>query len=57
MDDLKKMIACEMAVERRLEKSCERDGWVASAHVAFGWDYVDCQLEGGQTPCSPLLVW
>ena len=42
MDDLKKMIACEIAVERRLEKSCERDGWVASAHVAFGWDYVDC---------------
>ena len=45
MDDLKKMADYEIAVERRLEKSCERDGWVASAHVAFGWDYVDCQLE------------
>ncbi len=45
MDDLKKMIAYEIAVERRLEKSCERDGWIASAHVAFGGAYVDCQLE------------
>ena len=45
MNDMKKMADYEIAVERRLEKSCERDGWVASAHVAFGWDYVDCQLE------------
>lgn len=45
MDDLKKMADYEIAVERRLEKSCERDGWIASAHVAFGGDYVDCQLE------------
>lgn len=45
MDDLKKMTDYEIAVERRLEKSCERDGWIASAHVAFGGDYVDCQLE------------
>ena len=35
----------EAAVERRLEKSCERDGWIASAHVSFDADYVDCQLE------------
>ena len=45
MDDMKKMAVYEIAVERRLEKSCERDGWIASAHVAFGGDYVDCQLE------------
>ena len=35
----------EAAVERRLEKSCERNGWIASAHVSFDADYVDCQLE------------
>ena len=57
MNYMKTIADYEAAVERRLEKSCERDGWVASAHVAFGWDYVDCQLEVGQTPCSPLLVW
>ena len=45
MDNMKKMADYEIAVERRLEKSCERDGWIASAHVAFGGDYVDCQLE------------
>ena len=45
MDTMKKMADYEIAVERRLEKSCERDGWIASAHVAFGGDYVDCQLE------------
>ena len=45
MNDMKKMTDYEIAVERRLEKSCERDGWIASAHVAFGGDYVDCQLE------------
>lgn len=45
MDNIKKMADYEIAVERRLEKFCERDGWIASAHVAFGGDYVDCQLE------------
>ena len=45
MDDMKKMTDYKIAVERRLKKSCERDGWIASAHVAFGGDYVDCQLE------------
>ena len=38
MDNTKKMTDYEIAVERRLEKSCERDGWIASAHVAFGGD-------------------
>ena len=45
MNTMKKITAYEIAVERRLEKSCERDGWIASAHVAFGGDYVNCQLE------------
>lgn len=45
MNTMKKITAYEIAVERRLEKSCERDGWIAAAHVAFGGDYVDCQLE------------
>jgi len=45
MDNMKNMADYEIAVERRLEKSCERDGWIASAHVAFGGDYVGCQLE------------
>ena len=45
MDNIKKIADYEIAVERRLEKACERDGWIASAHVSFGTDYVDCQLE------------
>ena len=45
MNNMKKMTDYEIAVERRLEESCEREGWIASAHVAFGGDYVDCQLE------------
>ena len=45
MDDMQNIAEYEIAVERRLEKSCERDGWIASVHVAFGGDYVDCQLE------------
>ncbi len=45
MNDMKKITDYEIAVERRLEKACERDGWVVSAHVSFGADYVDCQLE------------
>jgi len=36
MNDMKKITDYEIAVERRLEKACERDGWVASAHVSFG---------------------
>lgn len=42
--DVNSIANYESAVERRLEKSCEQDGWIASAHVAFGGDYVDCQL-------------
>lgn len=45
MGNMKNIAEYELAVERRLEKSCERDGWIASAHVAFGGDYVDCRLE------------
>ena len=45
MNDMKRITEYEIAVERQLEKACERDGWIASAHVAFGADYVDCQLE------------
>lgn len=45
MNDMEKMTVYETALERRLEKACERDGWIASAHVAFGGDYVNCQLE------------
>ena len=36
MDNMKKIADYEIAVERRLEKSCERDGWIASVHVVFG---------------------
>ena len=42
---MKKMTDYEIAVERWLEKYCERNGWIASAHVSFGADYVDCPLE------------
>ena len=45
MNDMEKMTDYETALERRLEKACERDGWIASAHVAFGGGYVDCPLE------------
>ena len=45
MNYMTKIADYEAAVERRLEKSCERDGWIASAHVSFDADYVDCQLE------------
>lgn len=45
MNDMKKMTDYEIAVERRLENFCERDGWIASAHVAFGGDHEDCQFE------------
>lgn len=45
MNDMKKMTDYETVLERRLEKTCERNGWIASAHVAFGGDYVNCQLE------------
>ena len=42
---MKKITEYEIAVERRLEKACERDGWIASAHVAFGADCVDYRIE------------
>ena len=45
MNYMTKIADYEAAVERRLEKSCERNGWIASAHVSFDADYVDCQLE------------
>jgi len=45
MNTMKKITNYEIAVERRLENACERDGWIASAHVAFGGGNVDCQLE------------
>lgn len=61
MNDMKKMTDYETALERRLEKTCERNGWIASAHVAFGGDYVNCQLEKfgrrmeGQSPSLRIL--
>ena len=45
MNYMTKIADYEAAVERRLEKSCERHGWITSAHVSFDADYVDCQLE------------
>ena len=45
MEDMDRIAKYEIAVERRMEKACERDGWIASVHVSFGADYVDCQLE------------
>ncbi len=45
MNYMTKIADYEAAVERRLEKSCERNGWIASAHVSFDADYVNCQLE------------
>ena len=45
MNYMTKITDYEAAVERRLEKSCERNGRIASAHVSFDADYVDCQLE------------
>jgi len=45
MEDIDRIAKYEIAVERRMEKSCERDGWIASVHVSFGADYVDCRLE------------
>ena len=45
MEDIDRIAKYEIAVERRMEKACERDGWIASAHVSFAADYVDCQLE------------
>ena len=35
MNYMTKIADYEAAVERRLEKSCERNGWIASAHVSF----------------------
>lgn len=45
MEDIDRIAKYEIAVERRMEKACERDGWIASVHVSFGADYVVCQLE------------
>ena len=35
MNYMTKIADYEAAAERRLEKSCERNGWIASAHVSF----------------------
>ena len=58
MNDMKKMTDYETPLERRLEKACERNGWIASAHVAFGGDYVNCQLEkfGRRMKGQSLLI-
>ena len=40
MNYMTKIADYEATVERRLEESCEQDGWIASAHVAFVEDYV-----------------
>lgn len=45
MNYMKKIADYEIAVERRQEKSYERNGWTTSAHIPFGADHVDCQLE------------
>ena len=42
MTYMKTIVDHEIAVERRMEKSYERNGFIASAHVSFD---VDCQLE------------
>ena len=41
MNYMSSIADCETAVECRLEKSCERNGWIASAHLSFAADYVD----------------
>lgn len=38
MNYMTKIADYEAAAERRLEKSCERNGWIASAHVSFDAD-------------------
>lgn len=41
MEDIDRIAKYEIAVERRMEKACERDWLIASVHVSFGADYVD----------------
>lgn len=38
MNYMTKIADYEATVERRLEKSCERNGWIASADVSFETD-------------------
>ena len=38
MNYMKKIADYEATVERRLEKSCERNGWIASGHASFDAD-------------------
>ena len=45
MNDMKKIVDYEIAVEKLQKKSCERDECIASAHVAAGGTMLTASLK------------
>lgn len=54
MNYMTKIADYEAAVERRLEKSCERSGWIASAHFSFDADYFDVRKVAEE---QEVILW
>ena len=53
-EDMEKMAMLERELERRFEKMCEKNGWIAAANFLYGMETASMMLEKfSKDPVSP----
>ena len=53
-EDMEKMAMLERELERRFEKMCEKNGWIAAANFLYGMETASTMLEKfSKVPVSP----
>ena len=53
-EDMEKMAMLERELERRFEKMCEKNGWIAAANFLYGMETASMMLEKfSKEPVSP----
>ena len=53
-EDMEKMDMLERELERRFEKMCEKNGWIAAANFLYGMETASMMLEKfSKEPVSP----
>ena len=53
-EDMEKMAMLERELERRVEKMCEKNGWIAAANFLYGMETASMMLEKfSKEPVSP----
>ena len=53
-EDMEKMAMLERELERRFERMCEKNGWIAAANFLYGMETASMMLEKfSKEPVSP----